>query len=311
MAKNKGRFSGGSWLLVVAMILVPFIVGAVVWFLSMDKNVAVFNPHGQIAAQQKDLIIFTLWLSAVVVIPVFIMLGLFAWKYREGNHKSTYTPDVEGNKWVEALWWGIPITIIGILCVVTWVTTHQLDPYKPLESSVKPVKVQVVALQWKWLFIYPEQQVVSVNELKIPARTPINFEITADGPMSAFWIPNLGTQTYAMTGMSAKLSLIADKPGMYRGSNTNINGVGYSDMDFDAIAIPEDEFAKWAKKTATERDRAGYHFDWEKYEQVAKPSRHDKVAYYHLHIPDLYTKVINKFMHGGTVRDDNGEGHGH
>jgi cytochrome o ubiquinol oxidase subunit 2 len=187
-----------------------------------------------------------------------------------------------------------------------------LDPYKKLESNVKALDVQVVALQWKWLFIYPEQQVVSVNELKIPARTPINFEITADGPMSAFWVPNLGTQTYAMTGMTAKLSLIADREGIYRGSNSNISGEGYADMHFNAVAVPEDEFATWAKETAIERDSKGYHFEWPEYAELAKPSKANKIAYYHLHDPDLFNKIIAKYMHGGSASDqDSMEGHGH
>lgn len=310
---KRGRSAGASWLLAVAMILLPFIVGGFVWLLTLDKNVAVMNPQGAIAAQQKDLIIFTLILSAIVVVPVFIMLGVFAWKYRADNKKAMYTPDVEGNRAIEALWWGIPILIIAVLSVITWITTHQLDPYKKLDSDVKPVKVQVVALQWKWLFIYPEQELVTINELKIPARTPIEFEITADGPMSAFWIPNLGTQTYAMTGMTAKLSLIADNEGIYRGSNSNISGEGYSDMYFNAVAIPEKEFADWAKETAIERDSKGYHFEWPEYEKLAEPSKADKVAYFHLHDPYLFDKIVAKFMHGGAMSShaDGDKEHGH
>lgn len=308
---KRGRSSGVAWQL-IAMILSPFIIGALVWLFTIDKNVAVLNPQGAIAAQQKDLIMFTLMLSAIIVIPVFVMLGLFAWKYRESNQKSLYTPDVEGNRWIELLWWGIPIIIIAALSVVTWVTTHQLDPYKKLDSSVKPLTVQVVAMQWKWLFIYPEQKLVTVNELRIPARTPINFQITADGPMSAFWIPNLGSQTYAMTGMTAQLSLIADRPGTYRGSNSNISGEGYSEMFFNAIAMPENEFDAWVKKTVLEHDRNGRHYDWSTYEKMVTPTLKNKVAYYHLHDDDLYTEIINKYAHGGPgAQKNNDEGHGH
>ena len=306
---KRGRSFWGAWQLAIVMILVPIVVGALVWFMSIDKNVAVLNPQGQIAAQEKDLIVFTLVLSAVVVLPVFAMLGIFAWKYRETNQKAAYTPDVEGNRWLEALWWGIPIIIIGILSVITWVTTHQLDPYKPLDSNVKPLKVQVVALQWKWLFIYPEYDMASVNELRIPDKTPINFEITADAPMSAFWIPNLGGQVYAMTGMTAKLSLMADRPGVYRGSNSNINGTGYSAMAFNAVTVPAAEFAEWSKKTVIENDKLGMHFDWSTYEKLAKPSQGDKIGYYHLHDHDLYTKIINKFAHGHSAQKE--EGHSH
>ena len=143
------RVIGVAILLTVAVCLAT-------WLFLADKNVAVLNPQGIIAAQQKDLMIFTLILSVIVVVPVFTVLGLFAWRYREGNTKAAYAPDEDGNTWLEAIWWGIPIFIIGILSVVTWVSTHQLDPYKSIASDQKAIKVQVVALQWKWLFMYPD-----------------------------------------------------------------------------------------------------------------------------------------------------------
>lgn len=270
------------------------------WLFLQDKNVAVLNPQGIIAQQQKDLILFTLLLSVIIVVPVFVMLGTFAWRYRESNHSAKYTPDQEGNKWLEGLWWGIPIVIITILSVVTWVTTHQLDPYKPIASNVRPLNVQVVALQWRWLFLYPEQRVASVNELRIPAGTPVNFEITADAPMSAFWIPNLGSQTYAMNGMSARLSLQADKPGEYYGSNSNINGEGYAKMNFMAVAMQSRrDFDLWAK--AIEERQGHGHLDWTEYQTLAKASDSDQTIYLHLHDTDLYTKIMNKYMrHGQT-----------
>lgn len=292
-------------------MLLSVISGLGTWLLLDGKNIAVLNPQGVIATQQKDLIIFTLLLSLIVVVPVFVMLGVFAWKYREGNTGAKYTPEVDGNRWMEALWWGIPVLIIAILGYVTVKSTHELDPYKPLASDVKPVKVQVVALQWKWLFLYPEQHVASINELRIPAGTPVNFEITADAPMSAFWIPNLGTQTYAMTGMTAKLSLQADKPGSYRGSNSNINGVGYAEMDFQAVAMSSRKaFDDWA--AALGKDKSHKHLDKDIYEDLAKPTRGNKVTFYHLHDADLYDTVIEKYMpishhNGGTSASDHHE----
>lgn len=289
-------------------MLLTTIVGLGTWLLLDGKNIAVLNPQGVIAAQQKDLIIFTLLLSFIVVVPVFVMLGVFAWKYREGNTNAKYTPDVDGNRWMETLWWGIPVIIIAILGYVTVKSTYELDPYKPIASDVKPLKVQVVALQWKWLFLYPDQHVASVNELRIPAGTPVDFEITADAPMSAFWIPNLGSQTYAMTGMTAKLSLQADKPGSYRGSNSNINGVGYAEMDFQAVAMSSRKaFDDWS--VALSKEKTHEHLDADIYEEMAKPSRGNKVTFYHLHDVDLYDKVIEKYMpishHGdGTKADD-------
>jgi cytochrome o ubiquinol oxidase subunit II len=296
----RGRRRGvlGQWRVVGGIVSIPFAVGIILWLLVADKNIDVLNPVGVVGAQEKDLIMFTLLLSAIVVIPVFIMLSVFAWKYHEDNHKSVYTPDNDSNRWIEALWWGIPIIIIGILCVVTWVTSHQLDPSKPLTSNVKPLKVQVVALQWRWLFIYPEQRIATINELVIPAGTPINFEITADAPMSAFWIPSLGTQVYAMTGMSAKLSLMADRPGQYRGTNSNINGKGYADMNFEVSAMPtRRNFDLWVEafNNLPHHD----HIDFTSYKVLSKPSTDNYVAYYHLHDLALYTDVIRQYTHGG------------
>ncbi len=278
------------------------------------KEIAVLNPQGIIAKQQKDLMLFTLLLSVIVVIPVFTMLGLFAWKYRATNENAAYTPDADGNKWLELLWWGIPILIIGILSVVTWVSTHQLDPQKRMATSGgDSIKVQVVALQWKWLFIYPDYGVASVNELRMPVGVPVNFDITADAPMSAFWIPNLGTQVYAMNGMSAKLSLQADKAGNYRGTNTNINGEGYAGMHFMAVAVPKDSFEQWAARTAKENDADDRHMDWSAYEELAKPSKDNPVAHWHLHDVNLYSKIIQKYMpssHSSTDTTDESHDHG-
>lgn len=276
----------------VFFVLVVISLGA---FLLLDgKNIAVLNPQGVIADKEKGLFIFTLLLGLIVVVPVFIMLFAFAWKYREGNTKAnvTYTPDVEGNRLIEALWWGIPITIITVLGVVTWISTHDLDPYRALDSDKKPIMVQVVALQWKWLFLYPDYGIATVNEVRFPKDTPVNFEITADAPMSAFWIPNLGTQTYAMNGMSSQLKLEAHSVGEYRGSNTNINGEGYADMDFKAIATTKQEFGLWTKAIS----QSDNHLSWVTYEELAKPSRNQSVVYYMLHDQSLYDKIRGKYM---------------
>ncbi len=293
---------------IVLLVLVVFAT----WLYLQGKNVAVLDPQGIIASQQRDLIVFTTLLSIVVVVPVFTMLGMFAWKYREGNTKATYTPDVDGNRWLEFVWWGIPIVIIGILGVITWVTTHQLDPYKKLASNVEPIRVQVVALQWKWLFLYPDQGVASVNELKVPAKTPINFELTADGPMSAFWVPSLGSQIYAMNGMTSKLHLQADRPGVYRGSNTNINGTGYADMAFNVIALNDrTAFDEWTR-TITSYGSGHTHLGMEEYNHLAKPSRKNKTAYYHLHDSMLFSGIIQKYMsHSSSEGTEHMEGTGH
>lgn len=279
----------------VTLIIIGFIV------VLMTGDIAILNPQGIIAEKQKELIIFTVALGMIVVIPVFIMLFFFAHKYRyreddKRKKKTKYTPEVEGNRWLEVVWWGIPFAIIAILSVVTWVSTHELDPYKPLDSNKKPVNVQVVALQWKWLFIYPELGIASVNELRIPEKTPINFEVAADAPMSAFWIPELGSQIYAMNGMTSRLSLEANKAGVYRGTNTNISGEGYAEMNFETIASSQAEFDQWAKNLQSSTN----HLTWKKYEALAEPSRKQPIIYYMLHETYLYDRILAKYMDHGS-----------
>ncbi len=311
--KKRGRTFWKDWHAVVAIILAPIIVGLCVALYASTQHVPVFDPRGSVASQEKDLILFTLALSTIVVIPVFVMLGVFAWRYREHNTKSLYTPDAEGNRWLELLWWGIPIAIIVVLSVVTWVSTHQLDPNRPLKSNIKPLSVQVVALQWRWLFIYPEQRIATMNELVIPAGTPVNFLVTADGPMSAFWIPSLGTQVYAMTGMTSKLSLIADHQGNFRGSNSNISGKGYSDMHFNVKSLASrSDFDAWAQ--ALNNRPYHEHIGWTEYQTVAKPVINTSVQYLHLHDVDLFDRIVDKYMHSDTTTTKNHsyshEGHG-
>src|SRR6478672_11961096 len=212
-------------------IAVPVIIiiglVALFWLLIDGTQIDVLQPKGEVASAQRDLFIFTAALSAVVVVPVFTLLAVFSIKYRAGNNRAKYMPDWGENKALEILWWGIPIIIISILGVVIIQTSHSLDPYK-VRAGDKPLKVQVVALRWKWLFIYPEQNVASLNQLPIPVDRPITFDMSADAPMSAFWIPALGSQVYAMNGMTSKLNLKADETGTFTGYTTNINGEGYA-----------------------------------------------------------------------------------
>jgi cytochrome o ubiquinol oxidase subunit 2 len=281
------------------LLAIGVIIVAAIFFFQ-QFNVAVLNPQGEIARQQRDLIVFTTLLGFGVVIPVFVMLGVFAWKFREGNHKANYRPEWDGNKYLEMVWWGIPCAIILVLSVVTWRTSHDLDPYKTLSSNVKPVNVQVVALQWKWLFIYPDLGVASVNLLEIPEKTPINFTITSDAPMNSFWIPSLGGQVYAMSGMSTKLHLIADNTGDYRGSSANISGKGFADMKFTARSSSAADFSAWlgrVRRTSTALDQSSY-------DALALPASLDKPAYYVVKDTDLYDRIVMKYMAPMTDNSD-------
>lgn len=270
------------------------IVGIVtlsIWYFS-QVSVDVLQPQGEVAAKQRDLIVFTLGLSLIVVVPVFTLLFYFAWKYREGNRAARYMPEWDGNKWLEIIWWGIPCVIIGILSVVTWQTSHSLDPYKPLVSDVKPVKVQVVATQWKWLFIYPELGIATTNDLRFPEKTPLNLEITADAPMNSFWIPSLGGQVYAMSGMTTKLHLSANTIGEYKGSSANISGEGYADMAFTARSLSDADFNEWVARVKT----TGGALDMGRYEVLAQPSIVKEPGYFALKEDDLYTAIVMKYM---------------
>ena len=182
----------------------------------------------------------------MVVIPVILMALWFAWRYRESNN-AKYTPEWQDSTLLEVIWWAIPCIVILILGTVTWKTTHNLDPYKSIDSTTKPVTIEIVSLDWKWLFIYPDYKIASVNYLRIPAGTPINFKITAASPMNSFMIPELGGQIYAMTGMTTQLHLIADSPGLYRGLATNYTGIGFAGMHFFAEAVSPENFIDWVK----------------------------------------------------------------
>lgn len=255
-------------------------------------SLAILNPQGKIARDQRNLLIFAAVLSLVVVIPVFAMTAAFAWRYRESNTKASYRPEWDHSRTAETIWWGIPLLLIVILSVVTWNSSHALDPFKPISSPNKPVTIQVVALQWKWLFIYPDQHIATVNYVRFPQNTPVNFEITADAPMNSFWIPQLGGQVYAMSGMATKLSLMADHIGSYRGSSANISGEGFSDMHFTAESMTDQNFTKWVDQAGNTNDV----LDQSVYDQLAQPSLHNPPVHYRLGDDGLYNGIIMKFM---------------
>jgi cytochrome o ubiquinol oxidase subunit II len=255
-------------------------------------NMDVLSPQGDVGMQEKSLILIAMGLMLVVVIPVIAMTLYFAWRYRASNTKATYAPKWSHSTAIEAVVWTIPCIIIAILATITWRTSHTLDPYKPLQSNVKPVTVQVVAMDWKWLFIYPEQGVASVNEVAFPANTPVHFEITSDSVMNSFFIPQLGSQIYAMAGMDTEVNLIANKPGNYAGLSSNYSGAGFSDMHFNAVAMSQQEFANWVAKAKSQSrtlDATAYH-------ALSQPSEKQPASYYASVKPDLYNDIIKQYM---------------
>jgi cytochrome o ubiquinol oxidase subunit 2 len=255
-------------------------------------NIAVLQPAGVVGEKERNLIYISLLLAIIVVVPVFIMLFMFSWKYREGNTKAKYQPDFDSNRKLEAIWWGVPFTIIFILSVITWNSSHDLDPLKQISSSAKPLNVQVVALQWKWLFIYPEQDIASVNFMQMPVNTPVNFEITSDAPMNSFWIPQLGGQIYAMSGMTTHLHLMAGKSGDFDGRSANISGKGFSKMTFTARASSNENFNDWVGKVKI----ANNQLNLNSYNELAKPSENNQVKYYSSVNSQLYDGIVSKYL---------------
>lgn len=276
---------------IILLVVLSFAVFGVAILLK-GLNIDVLNPQGIIAIKERNLIILTLLLSAVVVIPVFVMLIVFSLRYNATNKKpSVYRPDWDGNRVLETIWWGIPCVIILILGVVTWQSSHELDPYRHIDSNVKPINVQVVSLQWKWLFIYPDQNVASVNVLHIPVGTPVNFSITSDAPMNSFWVPSLGGQMYAMSGMSTKLSLMADHVGDFKGSSANISGTHFADMNFMARSTSRTDFDSWVNKAQT----TGTVLNQSSYAELSVPAVAEPTSYV-LGDSTLYDTIVMKYM---------------
>ena len=265
-------------------------VGLTIW--AQSAHFQVLDPQGEVARKQLDLLIFASALSLLVIIPVFALLAFISLRYREGNRKvHLYRPTWDHSNVAETIWWGLPALLIGVLSVVIWTSSHDLDPYKPLTSDKKPVNVQVVALQWRWLFIYPDEKVATINRLMIPEKTPINFTISADAPMNSFWIPQLGGQVYAMNGMSTKLHLMADTQGDYNGSSANISGKGFAKMKFITTATSEMKYKKWLKETASAKS-----LDWNHYQAIARPTEDTDERFYSLKDTALYDKIVGKYM---------------
>ena len=267
---------------------------ALLWWYLARQNIAVLQPAGTIARQERTLLYVGLLLSAVVVLPVFTMTIVIARKYREDNPSSikTYRPNFDHSRVLEGLWWSIPAVIIFVLSVITWQSSHSLDPYRPIASTVAPITVDVVALNWKWLFIYPALQVASVNQVELPVNTPVHFHITSDTVMNSFWIPNLGSQIYAMPGMDTQLYLEANTPGIYPGSSANISGSGFAGMQFTANAVSMGDFQNWivhAKDTIHSLTMASYM-------NLRKPQANVPPMFFASVDPNLYASVIDAYM---------------
>lgn len=278
----------------VPLLALIALLSGMIWA-SRGLTLELIDTRGIIAQQQRQILYFASGVMAIIIVPVFLLLFGIAWKYRATNTKSRYMPSWSENRWLESVWWGIPILVVGVLSVVTWRTSHSLDPYTPLASSRPPLTIQVIALQWRWLFVYPDQRVASINELVIPVDQPVSFAITSDAPMNSFWIPQLGGQIYAMSGMSTQLHLRADRAGNYRGMSANISGSGHADMDFVTRAVSEADFAQWVIGAATSTS----YLDSSTYETLRRPSHESQIRRFALNDAGVFGAAINRYGHSG------------
>lgn len=268
-------------------------------------NTVVMNPTGDIAKQQAELITVSVLLMLLIIVPVMILTVLFAWRYRKGAN-ARYEPDWDHSTKLELVIWGAPLLIIIVLGLITWVSTHKLDPYRPLDridehrpipASVKPLEVQVVALDWKWLFIYPEQGIASVNELVTPVDVPVRFKITASTVMNTFYIPTLAGMIYAMPGMETTLNAVLNKTGDYKGFSANFSGEGFSHMRFAYKGVTAAEFDGWVQKMKANPGLLGR----ADYLVLEKPSAREPVRHYGQVEPALFNRILNRCVADGSV----------
>lgn len=263
-------------------------------------HIALFDPKGPIGADEKSIIIYATCLMLVVVVPVIVLTLAFAWRYRASNTRAAYAPEWSHSAKIEAVVWAIPCVIIAVLATGTWAWSHELDPYRAIAvPGVRPIDVDVVSLDWKWLFIYPDLKIASVNEVAFPVGTPVHFRLTSGSVMNSFFIPQLGSQVYTMAGMQTQLHLLASAPGNYAGISANYSGDGFSDMKFTARALPAKQFAVWvAKVRASTNDLTPA-----AYRRLAVPGERMPVTYYGDIDSNVYHDALNNCISGSTCTD--------
>lgn len=262
------------------------------------RRSAVLDPKGPIALAERDLLFDAFFVMLIVVVPVIVLTLWFAWRYRASNTSAAYAPRWANSAKVDAFVWLIPALIVIALGVLLWRSTYKLDPYRPLQSSTPPLEVQVVAQDWKWLFIYPEQGIATVNQLAFPAGRAVSLKITSDTVMNSFYVPQLAGQIYAMAGMQTRLQLLADQPGKFVGRNSQYSGGGFSDQHFEVLALSPADFDTWVAKVK----QAPAPLDGSTYPALAAKSRAVPVTYFAPVEAGLYESIIAKFTHGGHAQ---------
>jgi len=254
------------------------------------RAAGVLDPQGPVAWAERLLLINATAIMLVVVLPVIVLTLAFAWWYRASNARAVYAPDWSHSGQIELVVWSIPTMVVILLGAVAWTGSHELDPARKLESDTAPIRIEVVSLDWKWLFIYPDEQVAAVNQLVVPAGAPIEFSLTSATVMNAFFVPQLGSMIYTMPGMTTRLNLLAERPGEHPGLSAQYSGDGFSDMRFLVHAVPHAEFESWLARTR----RAGPALNADAYSQLARASSNPKVQIYGSVDPDLFERIVQQ-----------------
>ena len=261
---------------------------------------ALLDPKGPIGMDERWIIETAAGLMLLVVVPVIVLAVVIPWRYRASNTRATYQPEWSHSNKIEAVMWSIPIAIVAVLAVICWRTSHELDPFRPIPSTQKPVHIDAVALDWKWLFIYPDQRIATVNEVAVPVGVPVVFHITSATVMNSFFIPRLGSQIYAMANMETADNLVASVPGTYRGISANFNGDGFSGMTFKVKAMSGDDFKRWLARTATAKQA----LDADAYRTLEKASENVPVSYYSNVTPGLFRQIVMGRLAPGRLMAD-------
>jgi cytochrome o ubiquinol oxidase subunit 2 len=256
---------------------------------------AILDPQGSVGIAEKTILIDSLAIMLAIVVPTIAATFAFAWWFRAANTKAIYLPDWEFSGRIELIVWAIPLLVITLLGGVAWIGSHELDPARPLASDTPPLEIQGVSLDWKWLFIYPGQSVASVNRLVVPAGVPLHFSLTSASVMNVFFIPQLGSMIYTMNGMRTQLNLRADAPGTFRGQSSHYSGDGFSDMHFEVLALPADQFAAWIEAT----HNTGATLDAESYTVLAKQSVQTAPLTFRAADPGLFQQIVTQKLPPG------------
>ncbi|WP_249110112.1 ubiquinol oxidase subunit II [Neokomagataea anthophila] len=268
-------------------------------------TVDLLQPAGPIAEMDSKVMILEFVIMLLIVIPTVIATLVFAWKYRASNKQAEYLPTWDHSTKIEIFVWGIPAIIILVLGAISWWSTHAYDPYRPLQTTgnVKPLNIQVVSLDWKWLFIYPDQGIATINQLAVPTNTPLNFEMTSDTVMTSFFIPRLGSMIYVMPGQQTQLHLLASVAGNYLGEASHYSGGGFSDMNFRTLAMDKSGFDAWVEKVKSSSDS----LDTVSYPSYAARQVAAPVHYFSHVQPDLFDGIVAKYNNGMMVEKTTGK----